>query len=810
MASLSFCVEQQVKAGALTLEEANKILETQQMFAKQFANIKNISAEAAQRQADKKVINNAQENIVKKKRQAALQTIATYNAEKNMNKNERGLYEGLKSLLAKEAMRAGVSNVDYRGNAILGEFHRMFAKGMEGMRVKNAGWTQDVELIRNVAREAYGTKTGNARAAKIAKEWSEVSEYARIRFNRAGGNIPKLKDWGMPQHHDPIKVNKAAKTLKLESIDNRSAWKQYITPLLNRNRTFNEAGVPMNDQEFDEMLDIVFDTVRTNGATDLIKEPGKFRGRSSVANRHQDHRILAFNTADDWLNYQDTFGSQDLYHTMTDHLNMMSREIAQMEILGPNPDATFRLLKDKIAIKSGFKSQMQETYIDSLWNVVSGKADAAQNVRMADISSGTRHLLVSAQLGGATLSAASDVAFTSITARYNGFSATRTIQRQMSLMNPNNAEDRLLAVQMGLTADAWVSRAHGANRFVEISGAGLTAKISDRLLRASLLSSWTDAGRKAFGMEFMAYISKQSKFADTLNELDRPLREAFEGYGITPDDYKILRTTETINHKGVEFFSIENFMNRADLDINKKVDLSTKIQEMILTETDFAVPVPDAKVRVITTAGAKRGTILGEIARNVGLFKSFPITIITTHLMRRVRQTTLEKKARYLGALAVSTTLFGALALQAKDLQKGKTPRNMKTADFWQAAFIQGGGAGIFGDFLYSGLKGKNRFGQSIPESMMGPVYGLGKDTINLAVSIMEPSSVPKEAARYLGKYTPFNNLWYARLAFERTMGDFLKTVTDPNAKGTFKRQIKKTKTEYENTFWLEPGAFFK
>jgi hypothetical protein len=83
-------------------------------------------------------------------------------------------------------------------------------------------------------------------------------------------------------------------------------------------------------------------------------------------------------------------------------------------------------------------------------------------------------------------------------------------------MSPGNAADRVLAVKLGLGAEAWVSRAMAAQRF-QITGHGMTARIGDALFRASLLSSWTQAGRHAFGLEFSGFIADNvgKSFADS-------------------------------------------------------------------------------------------------------------------------------------------------------------------------------------------------------------------------------------------------------------------------------------------------------
>jgi len=365
-------------------------------------------------------------------------------------------------------------------------------------------------------------------------------------------------------------------------------------------------------------------------------------------------------------------------------------------------------------------------------------------------------------------------------------------------------------VQMGLTAQAWVNRALAANRFVEITGAGFSAKVADFTMRASLLSPWTDAGRKAFGMEFMGFIAKNA--ARNFDELPIKLKSGLSSYGITREDWNVLRMTELMDHDGAKFFSVENMMNRTDLEEGVRTNLASKVQEMVLSETDFAVPMPDARARAFTTGGQKRGTLIGELIRDVGLFKSFPITILTTHLLRGARMSGLANKVSYLGQLTIATTVLGAVAMHSKDITRGRDPRKMDSAAFWTAAFIQGGGAGIFGDFIYSGIGGESRFGKGMTETAAGPVFSFTDDLVRLlggnAHQLMtgKDANIPADVVQFMRRYMPGGSLWYTRLAWERGVIDQLAKLADPNANKRFGRMVRKRSTEYDQDYWWRPG----
>jgi len=794
LANLKDCIEAAVATGKISDEEAQDLARRIDQYQDQIVLRGEVSPEAALSEAEQAVLKAKGAELALKKRQARLQAVALHKITNQVQDHPAGVKVGVMSLLVKDVgSRAAYSNIDARGNAILATYHAKFAEAMDKFRTKNLGFSQDVDGLRNMVRELFNSPTGDSTAASMAKIWSDTAEMARVRFNRAGGAIPKREDWGMPQWHDPVRVSRVSK----------ENWIDGIKDKLDRNKMLDDAGLPINDMQLEQMLARSYDEIATDGLASMT--PGRMGG-SKLANRHRDHRTLPFKTADDWLEYHDNFGHADLYATLTDHLSSMANDTAKLEILGPNPQASWRYMRD-MALKDAEGEGLDMALLDSVWRVVSGEANQTKSVKLADFMQSVRSLLVASKLGGAMLSAVSDTAFLKKTSSFNGIPATKVFQRMSSLLNPANEADRLTAVKMQLTADAWANHALAANRFTEVTGAGFSAKIADFTMRASMLSAWTDAGRKAFGMEFQSLLGDMQGKA--LAELPQELQGAFKRYGITGDDWEIMRATDPLTHKGVNFFSPEKLMERADLDESKRISLATKLQEMIITEMDFAVPMPDARVRAITTGGLPRGSIMGEITRGVGMFKSFPITVIATHLYRGALQEGISDKAKYLAGITIGTTVMGLVAMQMKEVSRGKEPRDMTDPKTWGAAFLQGGGAGIYGDFLTSDA---NRFGGGPLDTSLGPMYALGEDAFKLTLGNVQQGlrgddmNLGGDIINFARQYTPGGSLWYTRLAYERMVLDQLQKAADPNAGARFRRIQQRRAKDYNQSYFWKPG----
>ncbi|MCH9730648.1 MAG: hypothetical protein K0U84_13405 [Actinomycetia bacterium] len=754
------------------------------------------------------------------KRQKGLQAVALHRARQQIGKHSRGIDSGLAALLTRDIWGEGTGlNIEFKARAIMAQSYGEWEQGLSKFRSKAAGLKQDHEGLRNLVRELGGEDTGDPTVRALAGGLEDIYEKLRSRFNRAGGAIGKIDRYIAPQYHDALRVRRFGEgTLEQK----REAWKQFIRPLLDRERMRDALGRPLSDSELNLSMDAAYDRIVTGGLSDL--QPGASGGKK-LANQRADHRFFIFRDGDAWLKYHDQFGRQDLYSTLTDHVMSMSHDIALLETLGPNPEAGFRYLRDLVrkAYAPGGALEVEKgahttrlQYLDSLWNVVSGKTGRSPNPQLADLSNSVRHILVGAKLGGAFLSALSDTTFQALTRKFNGLPVWGMVRRQLSQMNPANEADRAFAVHMGLGADAWLNHSMVANRFSDVWGANMASKISDFTMRASLLSSWTDAGQKAFGLDFTRFMAqhRRATWAQLRNRRDtRAFRQALTRGGITEQDWNRFRGLDPLNYRGAEYLRPQDIVEQAQrLGISERAanDLTAKFLGVIHEEMNFAVPTPDARVRAITTMGAQSGTVPGELARHLFLFKSFPLTVITQNFYRGLYQEGGLSKAAYVGMGLIGTTVMGAVALQAKELSRGKDPRPMDDPKFLAAALYQGGGAGIVGDFLFSP---ESRFGQDPLTTFLGPTVGLGGDFLNLTVDNAkaalggEDAHFASDLAGFAERYTPGSSIWYARLALERLVFDQLDMMADKGkARKAWRRMMRKRQKEYRQGFWWRPG----
>ena len=219
--------------------------------------------------------------------------------------------------------------------------------------------------------------------------------------------------------------------------------------------------------------------------------------------------------------------------------------------------------------------------------------------------------------------------------------------------------------------------------------------------------------------------------------------------------------------------------------------------EMIHSETDIAVPVADLKTRSVFNTMFERGTVAGEIGRSAVLFKSFGVSV----LMRQAGEILAMNSGtavRYGAGLILGTTLMGALSLQLKAIAAGRDPRAMQDEKFWGAAMLQGGGFGIFGDFLHSA---QNRAGGGFAQTLAGPIVDDAQGIANLARS----EDPRKQLVRELKGLTPGNNIWYSRAAFDRILADAAEEYINPDLRNQ-RRRLHRYAEEQGTGYYWAPG----
>ncbi len=664
--------------------------------------------------------------------------------------------------------------------------------------VDNPAQTRDV--VAEIFKNADG-HTGNQAARKAAQAWLDTSEGMRQRFNAAGGNVGKLGYGYLSQAHDQMRV------LGNGGAADKAKWVDTTLPLLDRKQYLNDDGTLMADAQVRQVLESAWVTISENGANKT--EPGAFRGSGMRANRGNESRVLHFKDGDSWIAYMKEYGEGSLYDAMMGHVGKMARDIGLVEQYGPNAKQTFDVQADIARRADGAGTMANrsggikpETY----WELISGNAGMPENRTIAAWGTNLRNVQTAAKITAGPLAAFGDMATIATTLHYNRlpyFEMISNVRKQFS------AEHREFLQSHGVIAE---SLANDIHRFVgDHMRNNWSGRMTNAVMKASLLNAWTDGLRAAFAGTMMQNFAK--KLGTAWKDLDGWDRLLMERKGITEADWDIITKAAPTERNGVKYLTADGIKAAGS------ADAATKWLAFVNDEAQFAVVNPDLAARGIVTGGGMRaGTISGEAVRSVAQFKSFPISMVTRH-WRRILDTPqgidgaplgfagqsgaqeLAGKIGALAALMVTATLLGAIQTQGRHVMVGKDPVDMTgehAAKFWAKAFAAGGGSGFFGDVLLAPLDDpsmsfEGKFG------LLGPVAGAAAGLIDIAKS-NEPDA---RAVKWVNDQLPGVDIWYLRGLWEHAVLHNAQEMTNP---GYLARMQRRAQKDWGQDFWWAPG----
>ncbi|HGW2798378.1 TPA: hypothetical protein ACNPWD_004257 [Klebsiella pneumoniae] len=669
---------------------------------------------------------------------------------------------------------------------------------------------EDEASVRDLVYEMRGQDTGNVRAKKGAKAWAGVTELLRQRFNDAGGDIGYLENWGIPQHHSMEKVGRVS----------QDKWISDVIGKLDRKYYIKDDGQLMSDAELKTFLGEAYNTIATGGLNKLSDTGMRISGARS--NRGNATRQIHFKDADSYLEYQREYGDRSLWEVMVGHLEGISKDIALVETYGPNPDHVFRSILDEVTAEQATANPERTGRIkrlanstENLYNFIAGKTQPIANPHIARWSDNIRNWMVASRLGSALLASFSDLGTMYMSAKVANIPMNRLFMNQLEAMNPANRTELARARRAGLAMESLLG---SVNRWaMDNMGPSVSRWAATAVMRASGLTAWTDAHKRAYGVTMMGSLGEVVSRAPDLRSLDDSDFRILKSKGITEQDFSVwkLAQQEDWGNGNTTMLTPESIMRIPDaavmhLGLPERVrfEAMRRLLAAVSEEVDMAVITPGAREQLFTGGGLQRGTWKGELTRSVFLFKSFPISVVLRHWTRAMGMPSAGGRAAYIAAFLASTTMLGALSQQLNDMASGRNPREMAGKDagkFWLGALLKGGGLGLYGDFL---LSDHTRYGGGALASMLGPVAGLVDDVVKLAQGIPlnavegKPEQTGGDLVK-LGKgLIPGANLWYAKAALDHMIFNQLQEYFSP---GYLRKVEQRSKKQFNQTYWWRP-----
>lgn len=735
------------------------------------------------------------------------------------------------------------AKTEYSAAAMQKTYHNKwigdFLHGFERMGEDAVSIVKSGEADREIAQAMYALKNNeptadmNSTVVGIAKHINDQFEVIRKELNDAGAFIGAREDWMWKQVHDARKIRKAG----------RDKWEADFRENLDYEKTFGYSREQIGqNKELTEMVDQVIadwhmDLSTGNHLKASAETIGAGTGGGNIAKRLSQQRKIHFKGADGFFNYQQEYGVGSILETINMQARSSARDMGLMNKLGPDYEMNLKAITDDLTLnakKSGSDEMVMR--LDKRGRnrrmamaTVDGSIDIPGTEMFANVMGSMRAIFGMSRLGSASFAALSDLATIGSNSKVNGKGMLHGMNDAVQGLLPgtNNTE---LAKSLGITQD--YLRGGILDDFNAVdAGAGKMAKAQELFFRLNLLGPMTNRHRASVAVGEASFLGEMSgvkldalpiehqrKLA--LSEIKSAewdaIRSSIDADKAADGTDVRMATPESVRSLSDE--AITSYLTAKGETVNAftikkaRTDLENKLRAFYQDTIDSAVIEPTARTRGGILQGTQRGTIVGEALRSMMQFKSFPIAILRQRVARDIHlrtggSATKMDAIKQVGAwgpafaqFMIMSTVMGYGAMVLKDLAKGLTPRDPSDPNTVVAAMMQGGGIGIFGDFLFGEA---NRYGGGLTSTLVGPAGQFVNDVHGIYSGIFHSSidgevpDVAGKSLRLIYNNTPFANLFYIKPALDHF---FMNELTEYLNPGSGERRIQRRLKETGQT----------
>lgn len=663
-----------------------------------------------------------------------------------------------------------------------GQF-KLFASGAADEDIARALWRLDDEQP-----DLKGLMPEAVEIAKAIRKWQEVS---RLDANKEGAAIGKERGYITRQSHDLHRIRKAG----------FDRWKEAIAPRLDIDRMV----IPSDD--LNAYLRKAYDGLASGVHLKAETRPTMtgFKGPANIAKRASAERVLHFKSADDWMEYNSQFGTGSLRESVMNGLRSSARTTGLMRVLGTNPENMIDILGRKLQEGIDDPEKLRKfteklgSSVSNRLRQVDGTVNIPVNATAARVSANLRAWESMAKLGGAVVSSITDIPVYASEVRYQGRGMLSGMAEALGAVAKGRAAGERAQVlsSLGVFFDSMVGEITRRGSLDDSFSAGVSRGMQ-QFFKFNLLNWWTESLRGSAALSLSHFMAKES--VKSFDNLAPEMRRMLGLYGIDEPRWNIIRNGKQKLADGNEYLTPDGVEDEA---------AASALRSFYIDRAETAVIEPDAETMALMRQGTQSGTAYGELLRFISQFKSFGLALTQRVLAREVYGYGADslgealrngQSLRGLANVILMSTVFGYGAMAAKDSIKGRTPRSPTDASTWLAAAIQGGGFGIYGDFL---LGQYDRFGGGLLGKVAGPVPGLIEDIDQLRARAISGEDVAATALKTAINNTPFVNLFYTRMALDYAI---LYEVQEAMNPGYLRRMERRLKKENGQTFWLSPS----
>lgn len=784
-------------------------------------------------QAADELANNLEMAAVIEKRNAALNANARLKAMSFVNQfRSAGLdVEGFRGLLVgtERKRQGGRISVDaeqknFRGEWIGGLLADIEQAGVREAFVSGAFDRDAYVALWNMAKGADNSKLP-PEAVKIAEIVNKYQQDARNTRNRFGAWIRDLQGYIVRQSHDMYKIRDAGE----------KAWIEHTLPRLDIAK-MQRLGL-ISDGDVQGAMRALYDDFATGQHMKPVTgevETAAFGTGSNLARRESASRTLYFKDGNAAFEYNEKFGEGRLADAVLGGLDHAAKSAGLLKVLGTNPEATLQRLFDEYAdslrgdpVRRSKFLQSRKEVMENLLRTVDGSANIPGSVTAAKVGSFLRAWQSMAKLGGALISSVTDLTNYAAELRFGqDKNLLSGVLDGIGALAQGRAKGEKAAIlnSLGVFHESTLGAVFARFDSPDLVG-GKTAWAMQQFFKLNGLTWWTESLRDGYALQHSNYLASHA--GTRFDKLPSDLRDMLGLYNIDAGKWDILRISPLAEADGRKYMTpeglktvpvaaLDNYIRQAGRTVseasilNLQDDLASALRTMTIDRMHHAVIEPNARSRAFLLRGTQPGTVTGEMLRYVTQFKSFPTAMIQMTLGREVYGRGYDTLGDYLrngkgDMVGLATfiglsTMMGYAAMSAKDLLRGKNPRPLDDPRTWAAALVQGGGLGIYGDFLFNKY---NRMGGSLSSSLVGPVGNLADTAADLWTRVRTGDDFAAVGFNAALANTPFMNLFYTRVALDYLILYRMQEAMNP---GFLRRMERRAERENGQTYYLPPS----
>jgi len=737
--------------------------------------------------------------------------------------------------LGLEALLVGVNakfegaqkSVDALNQALMSEFMGGFIADLKKAKLHTQfnnmkdGFEREVSRVLENLNQKEPLPNSKINASEEAIAMGEIMfKYQRQAFQRenmAGAFIRLKEGRVVGASHDIRRMVKGGKEAWVEFINQKINWQKtangefYLPDEMLADRELVQKLATDRKAFLERSYDAITTGVRTQ--TERTEISKSFKGPGNLAKRESSSSLFTFKSADDWYDYDQEFGRASLREAFVQDIQSSLRSTALMEMLGTNPEAMVdriqqRLLEkyksDPVKVKK-LKRETGVINFKAAYAEVSGDVNLGSHTTLARTFHFARSLQTMAKLGGAFISAFSDVAFIAANRMYQGRSLMDSWGDAFSAVfrGMNSGEMREFADRLGVGIEGqlgdFMSRFNASDDIP-----GQTSKMMSMFFKLNLLQPWTESNKR--GVTLMIANDLGREASKSFNKLPDDLQRLLSIYDIDAAKWNKARKGAKKGPDG------RTYLIPGEIE---DISLRQNFFALLVSEADNAVPSPGARERAILRRGYRPGTAAGEGIRFLTQFKSFGVTALTKPLGRQFygygAATMGDQLKRGFGAnmglvnAVVGTTVMGYFVMQLKEVMKGREMRP-HTPETLLAAAMQGGGLGIYGDFLFGEA---NRYGGGTLQTLAGPFVSEASELVDLlqrtrGVVLGGDEDIGGDFLRFVKGNVPLGNLFYTKQAMDYLIWYQFQEALNP---GYLRRMERRVERENNQKFVIRPSS---